>query len=116
MHEESVEERQKRRAKRRAREWCEANEDCKRAEQARDEALWACLEDTVHYVERSNFKTPAQVNSAVQEINPQLDSRARSRYTKIVYEAVGARPKDVRLKDWVKSRGGIARFRKPRRR
>jgi hypothetical protein len=97
-------------AKAEASKWNRANADIARATARRDTALWDFIRCAVKLGRAKNLKSAPRLRRLISKLNEGLDSKAVSRYALIVRAVIKLKPKGVRIRDWIKSHGGISRF------
>jgi hypothetical protein len=101
--------RMKKRAKNSGVAWSAAHVRYEQAVELRDDKLWECLERTVRYLKAAKLRSKKAATSAIAEFAAHLDSRARWRYARIVWQAARELG-PLRLRHWVSTKGGISHF------
>jgi len=98
-------------AKRAAGRWNKAKTDLAAAQSERDRQLWRFLARAVKIARANRLRSAKRIGKLVRQLNPALDSKASSRYGRIVRAIVKWKPANTGTRDWVKRHGGISPFR-----
>jgi hypothetical protein len=94
-----------------AKGWNRANATIAKAQAERQHELWRFLTRVVKIARAEGRKSSRRLRRLIAGLNSSLDAKAVSRYARIVRAAIKSKPTGVSMQSWVKSRGGIARFR-----
>lgn len=93
----------------RSRNWFETSERLRAAKTVHDQNVWRFIRAFVRYAKAAELKTPKQFLAALKVVAPFIEARTQSRYARVTRAVVRHKPAGVKLKDWVRSQGGLAR-------
>jgi hypothetical protein len=94
----------------RARKWIRQVVAVKAANARRERALWRFMRAFVKHAKDMKLRSKPDFQTAVREIAPLKDKKQSARYARILRSVVRGKPRGVSIRDWVRSRGGISRF------
>jgi hypothetical protein len=101
----------KRGAERAAKQWNQATAALKAAQAERDRALWRFISRAVKVARLRGIRSAARLRRLVSDLNAQLDAKTVARYARIVRGVIRRKPSGISVKAWVKTQGGISKFR-----